>query len=112
MRLRTLSSIRRADFLSSLRWVRDGLQASGSHEVSGMAIVQLRPGEPPPRCGDWLLVTRTSGDDFAIMANLEPGASLLTLGKAGLLDEAIARATRTAAVMHIDTVYTAGVTPS
>lgn len=45
------------------------------------------------------------------MANLEPGGSLLTLGKTGLLDEAIARAARTAAVMHIDTVYTAGVTP-
>lgn len=76
-----------------------------------MAIVQLRPGEPPPRCGDWLLVARTSGNEFEIMANLEPGGSLLTLGKTGLLDEAIARAARTAAVMHIDTVYTAGVTP-
>lgn len=72
-------------------------------------IIYLGPGETPPNHLPWLIVVKTYGLDFELIATASRYFTPVTLGSDATLEAALERAAQAARRFRIETVYVTGV---
>lgn len=72
-------------------------------------FIYLDEKQSPPQQRKWLLIVKTRGHDFEVVACFGDGTSPMTLGKHGLLQSARENAEQIASELRFETVYILGV---